>query len=162
MNDDFAARVSSVDWSQYTHPCGQPQRLIPGLLLEIAYGFGDSRYQAALKLWDIAAHQGCVGPSALPTSKLIIEMLPTLPREIQVEVLDTLYQFAGSLLERWWSQWSGELLEAMGTALPELKELISDPDDDLSGLAQGIVKRVEAAQARFHATNHPAQPQVGD
>jgi len=162
MNDDFAARVRSVDWSQYTHPCGQPQRLIPGLLLEIASGVGDSRFQAALKLWDIAAHQGCVGPSALPTSKFIIEMLPTLPHEIQVEVLDTLYQFSGSLLERWWSDWSEDLLEAMGTALPELKQLISNPDDDVSVFAQGIVKRVEAAQARHRETSHPTPPQVGN
>jgi hypothetical protein len=89
-------------------------------------------------------------------------MLPTLPHEIQVEVLDTLYQFSGSLLERWWSDWSEDLLEAMGTALPELKQLISNPDDDVSVFAQGIVKRVEAAQARHRETSHPTPPQVGN
>src|SRR5262245_7103941 len=115
---EFETRVEGIQWSLYSHPCMQDQSLIPGLLIQIRRGDKDASLRAASNLWDIAAHQGNVGPSSVPTAEFLIEMLEELPPPIQEECLDTLYQFSNYLTGELWST---ELRKLFRNALPVFK-----------------------------------------
>jgi hypothetical protein len=118
----------------------QDQSFIPGLLIQILRGEDDVKLKAAERLWDIAAHQGNVGPSSVPTSEFLIEILEVLPASVQVETLDTLYQFSN-----WfgYAPWGAELLRLFRDALPLFNRLTASPDEDVCDFSEMIIENIE-------------------
>jgi hypothetical protein len=49
-------------------------------------GREEQRLKAAMELWNIASHQGNSGPSAVPVSEFLFEMLEEQPPPVQVEI----------------------------------------------------------------------------
>ena len=140
MKPDFGTRVKSIDWARLSHPCLQDQSLIPGLLMEICRGSDHAKEIAAVRLWDIAAHQGNVGPSSVPFAEFLMEILEGLPPSAQVESLDTLYQFSNYFKGQ---SWSAHLQKIFSNAAPIFKRLCESPNDDVSDFSQMIVKNIE-------------------
>src|SRR6266850_6363602 len=141
MNADFEARVRAVEWSSYSHPCWEDQSLIPKLLFQMARGFECRRRKAAEKLWNIAAHQGNLGPSAVPTAGFLIEMLEDMPSSVQVETLDTLYQFSNCFRDK---PWSTGLRALFFDALPLFRRLSTSSIEDVSDFSKMIIQNIEA------------------
>jgi hypothetical protein len=140
MTETFETRVQAVRWSAYSHPCMQDQSLIPALLIKIRQGDNDARLEAAVRLWDIAAHQGNVGASSVPAAGFLIEMLEELPPPVQVECLDTLYQFSNYLEEELWSP---ELRKLFEDALPVFKRLAASLNEDARDFSEMIIENIE-------------------
>jgi hypothetical protein len=141
MTADFEKRVRSIKWSEYSHPCIQDQSLIPGLLLEIVRGSDDVKRKAAERLWDVAAHQGNVGPSAVPATRFLIEIFEEMPIPVQIETLDTLYQFSNYFRGE---PWSTELRGSFLDALPLFRRLSTSACDDVSDFSKMIIEKIEA------------------
>jgi hypothetical protein len=146
MKADFEARVKAVQWSGYLHPRMQDQSLIPGLLLEMALGTQEEMLKAAERLWNVAAHQGCSGPSAVPVTEFLVEMLEELPPSVQVENLDTLYQFSICLTGKNWRQWSAELRTVFLKALPLLKRLRRTSNEDVADFCSMIIQNIQGTE----------------
>jgi hypothetical protein len=140
MRSDFKGRVSAVDWSSYSHPCLEDQSRIPKLLFRMRRGPVWWRRKAAEKLWNIAAHQGNVGPSALPAAGFLIEMLEEMPSSVQVEALDTLYQFSNSCTGK---PWGAELRALFLEALPIFTRLSTDANEDVADFSRMIIENIE-------------------
>ena len=145
MKAAFETRVQAIKWSNYSNPCWPDhQSLISGLLIQIRRGDNDVALEAAQRLWDIAAHQGNVGSSAVPTAGFLIEMLEELPPRIQDECLDTLFQFSNYLTIPD-ELWCAELRKVFWAALPVFKRLAASPDDDVSCFSEMIIENIEAS-----------------
>lgn len=99
------------------------------------------RLEAAKRLWDIAAHQGNVGPSAVPTARFLIEMLESMPCAVQVEILDTMYQFSNYFSGEFWS---AELRALFSDALPMFRRLSTSANEDVSVFSEMIIENLEA------------------
>jgi hypothetical protein len=146
MKTDFEVRVKAVEWSRYSHPCKQDQSLIPGLLLQMVAGTQDQMQEAAEVLWNIAAHQGNSGPSAVPVSEFLFEMLEKQPPPVQVENLDTLYQFSICLMRKHWSGWSAELRTVFLKAVPLLERLSKSSNQDVADFSGMIIENIRHSE----------------
>ena len=140
MRVDFEKHVLSVKWSEYSHPCMQDQSLIPGLLLQMVYGNTEQHLKAAEELWNIAAHQGCVGPSSVPTAGFLIEILESQAPAVQCENLDTLYQFSNCFSGE---GWGAELRKLFLDAHPLFRRLSRSSDEHVSDFSEMIIENIE-------------------
>lgn len=143
MKADFETRVKTVEWSHYSHPCMQDQSLIPPLLLQMVGGNEEQKLKAAERLWDIAAHQGNVGPSAVPAAEFLIEMLEELSPSVQGENLDTLYQFSNYLRNE---QWGADLRIVFVRALPLFERLSTSENEDVCDFSNMIIENIRATE----------------
>jgi hypothetical protein len=150
MKADFATQVRNVEWSRFPHPCEQDQSLIPTLILQMVDGDEQQQLGAAQRLWDVAAHQGNVGSSAVPVSRFLFELLQKQAPVVQVENLDTLYQFSNYLVGQ---EWSADLRAAFCEALPLLEHLSMSGNEDVSDFSRMIMENVRGS--------HPSRAEPG-
>jgi hypothetical protein len=136
----------------------QDQSLIPSLLLHMVQGREEQRLKAAMELWNIASHQGNSGPSAVPVSEFLFEMLEEQPPPVQVEILDTLYQFWIRFLRKHWGEGSAELWAVFVKALPLLERLSKSSDEDLADFSGVIVSDIRDGE---HPNPEPGAPPAG-
>jgi hypothetical protein len=109
-------------------------------------GTQDQMQEAALGLWNIAAHQGNSGASAVPVSEFLFEMLEEQPPSVQVENLDTLYQFSICLMRKHWSEWSAELRTVFLRALPLLERLRKSSNGDVADFSGMIIENIRDSE----------------
>ncbi len=98
-----------------------------------------------MRLWDIAAHQGNVGPSSVPTAGFLVEILESLSPLAQVESLDTLYQFSNCLTGE---PWSAALRTIFRDALPIFVRLMESRGADACDFSAMIIRNIEAAEGQ--------------
>ena len=130
-----------MEWSRYKHPCLFDQSLIPGLLLQIVRGDEKQRLAAADELWHVTAHQGNVGPSAVPTAGFLLEMLEEMPGSVQAAILEILFHFASYCKGE---SWSTELRSRFFGDLPLLKQLSVSTNQDVSEYSNMIIEKLQA------------------
>ena len=145
MKKDFELRVSSVEWKSYEHPCLFDQSRIPGLLLQIVRGQENQRLDAADDLLDVTAHQGNVGPSAVPTAGFLIEMLEEMPPSVQAAILEILFYFSYYCRRAWSTDaWSTELRAPFLNGLLLFRHLSTSADEDVSDCSAVIIENLQA------------------
>ena len=152
MDDATLSKINAVDWGAHSHPCGFDQRLVPGLLNQLVQGDEAEACRAATDLWNIAAHQGNVGSSAVPILSIVMELMPRLSEQVQVELLDTLYQFVlvaersprlsrptdDSVLD-----WRASLGAHFGTYREQFLVLKQSENEDVAGFAEMIIAELD-------------------
>ena len=137
MKQAVLKRVDSIDWSKHSHPCMQDQGKIPEVFRDLVYGDEEIVFRAASNLWDITAHQGCVGSSSAELIPLLCEIYPLLSDKAQVEVLDTLYQYASSLSNG--GEWVDQLEQALLDHRPLFERERSSSNEDISSFCEMIL-----------------------
>ncbi|GAA5496363.1 hypothetical protein Rhal01_02546 [Rubritalea halochordaticola] len=139
MTTRILTEINSVNWAGYPHPCGQDQGKIPALLTQLLDDQESTAYTAACELWNITAHQGNVGPSAVPLLPLLMDIVPTLSERIQVELFDTLYQFAVAAHVQEPAGWQAELRREFLSFKPQFTAFTESTSEEIRHFAGEII-----------------------
>jgi hypothetical protein len=150
MDQSLEERLSAIQWESFTHPCGFDSREIPSLLVELNSENPFASLSAARQLWNVVAHQGCVGANSVPTLPFLIERLDSAEASVQEEILDILYQFAIAACPNETEPWAKELRAALPKSRPAFVALVNSRNETIAAFAAGILEAIDAKSCRHN------------